>query len=260
MATCKYKAIFSDLDGTLVSFNTHRVPDSAKEAIEELHRRGVKFFISTGRPYTDLKVAEDLPYDGIIALNGAECRWRDGRLVEEHFIDYQDFRTMLKLSNEYSFAICLELNDGFFVNRITPEVIGLATKINHELPVVTDIDAKFREKGCGQLAVYFNEEVQNKLMPLVPGLIASRWMPIFADISVRGVTKASGIRAFVREMGIDISETVALGDGGNDSPMIKAAGLGIAMGNAGDDVKAIADYVTGTVDEDGFATSLRRYF
>ncbi len=254
----KYKAIFSDLDGTLVSFKTHTVPDSTREAIEEAHRKGVKFFISTGRPYTDLKVVENLPYDGVIALNGAECRWRDGRLVEEHFLDYQDFKKMLKFSEEYGFAICLELNDGFFVNKITPEVVGLATKIDHELPIVCDIDAKFQEKGCGQLAVYFNEELQNKLMPKLPGLIASRWMPIFADVSVRGVTKASGIRAFAKEMNIDISETISFGDGGNDIPMIEVAGLGVAMGNAGDDVKAAADYITDDVDMDGFANAIHK--
>ncbi|MED9899909.1 MAG: HAD family hydrolase [Bacteroidales bacterium] len=255
----KYKAIFSDLDGTLVSFKTHKVPESAKQAIEEARRKGVKFFISTGRPYTDLKVAEDLPYDGVVALNGAECRWRDGRLVEEHYLDYEDFKKMMKFSDEYGFAVCLELNDGFFVNKITPEVIGLATKIDHELPIVCDIDAKFREKGCGQLAVYFNEDLQNKLMPELPGLIASRWMPIFADISVRGVTKASGISAFAKEMGISIEETISFGDGGNDIPMIEAAGLGIAMGNASDDVKAAADYITASVDDDGFAAALRKF-
>ena len=96
-------------------------------------------------------------------------------------------------------------------------------------------------------------------MPELPGLIASRWMPIFADISVRGVTKASGISAFAKEMGISIEETISFGDGGNDIPMIEAAGLGIAMGNAGDDVKAAADYITASVDDDGFAAALRKF-
>lgn len=255
----KYKAIFSDIDGTLVSFETHQVPQATKEAVEEAHRRGIKFFIATGRPYTDLKVVESLPYDGVIALNGAECRWRDGRIVERHFMNYADFRKILDMSEEYGFAVCLELNDGFFVNRITPEVVGLATKIDHDLPVVCDIDAMFREKGCGQLAVYFDKALQDKLMPKVPALDASRWMPIFADVSIKGVTKASGIQAFVREMGISVEETVSFGDGGNDIPLLQGAGFGIAMGNAGEDAKAAADHITGTVDEGGFADAMRKF-
>ena len=60
-------------------------------------------------------------------------------------------------------------------------------------------------------------------------------------------------------MGISIEETISFGDGGNDIPMIEAAGLGIAMGNASDDVKAAADYITASVDDDGFAAALRKF-
>ena len=93
-------------------------------------------------------------------------------------------------------------------------------------------------------------------MKRVPALIASRWHPCFADVNPRGVTKASGIASFAREMGIGIDETVAFGDGGNDVPMLEAAGLGVAMGNASDEVKARAGYVTASVDDDGLAQAL----
>ena len=61
------------------------------------------------------------------------------------------------------------------------------------------------------------------------------------------------------KLGIDISETMAFGDGGNDISMLKAAGTSVAMGNALDKVKANASYVTTSVDEDGIANALRHF-
>lgn len=60
-------------------------------------------------------------------------------------------------------------------------------------------------------------------------------------------------------MGIGIDETISFGDGGNDIPLIKAASLGVAMGNAGEELKAVAGYVTASVDEDGFAAALHKF-
>ena len=66
------KAIFLDVDGTLISFKTHRVPASALDALREAHARGVQLFIATGRAAADLADLEAIPYDGVAALNGAD--------------------------------------------------------------------------------------------------------------------------------------------------------------------------------------------
>ena len=252
----KYKAAFFDIDGTLVSFRTHSVPVSALEALERARRAGMRIFISTGRPYADMEPVKMVPYDGAVALNGADCRWRDGRVVEKHLIDYKDFRILYEAGLEMDFAVGLELDEGIFVNKVTPPVLELAEAIAHPVPTVCDIDALFREKGCAQMCVYFTSEVEAEVMRRVPNLIASRWLPCFADVDPKGVTKASGIEAFAREMGISVAETVAFGDGGNDTPMLVAAGLGVAMGNASDSVKSQADYITSSVDDDGIARAL----
>ena len=77
----RFKALFFDVDGTLVSFRTHRVPDSAREALCEAHERGVKLYIATGRAAKDLEVLEGIPCDGVVALNGSHCVAGDGRTV-----------------------------------------------------------------------------------------------------------------------------------------------------------------------------------
>ena len=93
-AKVNYKAVFTDIDGTLVSFKTHKVPQSAIDALQAAHEKGITLIISTGRPFTDLKEVVSLPYDGVISLNGADCRWRDGSVIEQYKIQYDDFLLM----------------------------------------------------------------------------------------------------------------------------------------------------------------------
>ena len=120
------RAIFLDVDGTLISFRTHEVPVSAVEALCRARERGVRLFIATGRAVTDLELLEPIPYEGVVALNGAECILRDGRVVVRHPIPREEFERALELSDEWDFPVGLELNEGIFVNRVTPVVEELA--------------------------------------------------------------------------------------------------------------------------------------
>ena len=92
-----------------------------------------------------------------------------------------------------------------------------------------------------------------------PECVSSRWSPLMADINMRGVTKASGMDVFLRHYGIDRSRSMAFGDGGNDVAMLRAAGAGVAMGNACDEALAAADYVTASVDDDGIRRALEHF-
>lgn len=251
-----YNALFFDVDGTLVSFNTHCVPDSAAAVLRTVHSRGVKLFIATGRPFSDLHEVEMLPYDGVVALNGSDCRWRDGRVVEQHRISYEDFKMMLAASEEFGFALGFELDSGIFVNKVTPVVREVAETIAHPVPAVRDLAELYAKNGCCQMCAYFTPDVEAQVMRRVPSLVATRWHPRFTDVNPIGISKATGVAAFVREMDISVAQIAAFGDGGNDIEMLRAAGVGVAMGNAGAEVQAAADYVTAAVDEDGIAIAL----
>ena len=87
----------------------------------------------------------------------------------------------------------------------------------------------------------------------------SRWYPAFFDMNSKGLSKADGIAAAIAEFGIAREETMAFGDGGNDSEMLRYAGTGVAMGNSDDSVKSCADYVTLSVDEDGISHAVRHF-
>ena len=91
--------------------------------------------------------------------------------------------------------------------------------------------------------------------PLRDGPLAS----CFVDVTAKGNTKRNGIDQIIRHFGIKLEETMAFGDGGNDISMLRHAGIGVAMGNANNDVKAASNYTTTSVDEDGIANALK-YF
>lgn len=253
------KAIFLDVDGTLVSFSTHKVPVSALEALRRVHESGVRIIIATGRASTDLNEISAVPYDAVVALNGAECVLRDGTEVSVHPIPREDFIKSLALSGKYGFPLALETRDGVQVDRMSPEVMEVARTVAHPVPEVVNIRDAFHASKCCQMCFYCSPDVEKEVMAQLPGLSASRWHPLFADINVRGVDKGTGMAEFARHYRFGISETMAFGDGGNDIPMLRAAGIGIAMGSASEEVREAADYVTGPVDDDGIRNALLRF-
>lgn len=86
------KAIMLDVDGTLVSFETHKILQSSVEALKKIHDRGIRIVIATGRAAGDLHEIAAVPYDGIIALNGADCVLLDGTVIKRHIIPKDDFK------------------------------------------------------------------------------------------------------------------------------------------------------------------------
>ena len=252
------KALFLDVDGTLVSFRTHAVPPSAREALLRAHERGVRIFIATGRPAAILAPLQGIPYEGVVAVNGARTRMGD-EVIGAHPIPRAAFERSLALSEQYGFSISLELEEGIFVNRHSPAVEELARLVALPIPPESDLRDLFERYTCYQMCFYFDTETELRVMPQLPELTASRWYPFFADVNACGVDKAVGMKEIAARCGFSLGETMAFGDGGNDVGMLRAAGIGIAMGNACDEAKAAADYITEDIDDDGLLRALRHF-
>lgn len=252
------KAIFLDIDGTLVSFRTHRVPQSALEAIREVRRQGVKVFIATGRPRPFINNVEEVGCDGIISVNGACVTLADGTHLAHELIPRADIRRMVEHQRTENIPVVYASATDAFVSHLDDRVRGVFTHLDIPLPAVRPAETAL-DMDVMQLIAFFTTEQESGIMAdTLQGCAAVRWHPHFADCVRRGTDKASGVDSVLRHYGLDLSEAMAFGDGGNDIGMLSHVGWGVAMGNASEAVKAAARIVTASVDEDGIAQVLRR--
>ena len=254
------KALFFDVDGTLVSFNTHRIPQSAVDALAEAKRRGAMVFISTGRPMRLINNLDAIQHlvDGYITANGACCSM-GGETIACREIPNPEARALIGAAGRDGFSMLVVgesrltvVNDGADVDRYFRQMLDVSDL--GEGTALADVLAE----RIVQLTPIIDEAAERRLMPLLPSCVSARWFPAFTDITARGADKGTALMTVAAHLGIDREDTVAFGDGGNDKSILQAAGTGVAMGNAPDDVKAVADYVTASVDEDGIARALEQ--
>lgn len=252
------KAIFFDIDGTLVSFNTHEVPGMAVKAIKELREKGIKVFIATGRHFSAINNLGDLQFDGYVTLNGGYC-FSGEHVIYKHHLPKEDIHKLLDyLEYEDSFPCIFVRENSSVMNFENEETEHVFTMLNFPHPPVGDL-RKAAEDDIYQLIAFFNEVQERKVMNFMQGCEATRWYPSFADVVPAGSSKRIGIDKIIEHFGISLNETMAFGDGGNDIAMLEHAGIGIALGNASDEVKQFADYVTTSVDDDGVVNALRHF-
>lgn len=253
------KAIFFDIDGTLVSFKTHRISPGVLDGLRRVQEKGVKLFIATGRHWKSIGLAADaFPFDGCITVNGQYCFAGD-QVFRDVPIAPSVIRRQVELLEE-SGAPCLFLDrEGTLYVNPGPVADVFPHQLALPLPEPTPLRQVLGRDIYQMTAFYTKEEEQAAGEHFFPGLEVMRWHPAFVDVIAPDGGKDRGIDAVIQHYGFDLSETMAFGDGENDLPMIRHAHIGVAMGNADDFVKSQADYVTDTVDEDGILTALDRF-
>lgn len=257
----KKYALFFDIDGTLVSFKTHQIPPSTIFALTQAKANGHRVFISTGRPpliITNLGAIHHL-IDGYVTINGALC-FIGEEIVRCKEIDPDEARLVVGDAEEKNYGVIVVGERDVAVFDPIGEVDrGFRQELAVEnLNQAKPMDVVLKQRIL-QLTPFFTEDYEQELMARIPGCTSGRWNPAFTDITAKGADKGEGILAMAAHWGIDSQNTMAFGDGGNDSSMIKKAGVGVAMGNALDSLKQEANYTTTSVDEDGILNALRHF-
>lgn len=250
------KAAFFDIDGTLLSFNTHRVSEGTVRAFGILHRNGVHTFISSGRPMV-LIPPMPVGFEAYITMNGGLVFLNDsGRTtLSSNPIPDSDRDAWVNFARRNNLCTMTFTADGMMASQVNETGNALRNQLEFQMPPVVDIE-RFRDTTSYQLIAIMPSGLDGRVGELMPHCRLPRWHPAFTDIVAAGNSKAVGMEAICRHYGIRQEETIAFGDGGNDIEMLQWAGIGIAMGNADDSVKRHADLVTDDVDHEGIEKAI----
>lgn len=253
------RALFFDIDGTLVSFETHSIPHSTVQALQIAKAKGIRIFISTGRPYALINNLDAIKHliDGYITANGAYC-FVGEKSVSCTPIPANEVEWIINQADAQNFA-CIVVGQKDYTTihpsseseRIFKGLLNVPDLRSH-VPLSLVLSQPIL-----QLTPFISTSQEVQFVSSLQHVESSRWHPDFADFTAKGVNKAKGLREMAASQHIDISETMAFGDGGNDVPILQAAGIGVAMGNASIDVKKAADYTTSSVDDDGIYNALK---
>lgn len=277
MAT-RTKAVFLDVDGTLVD-PAGRVPASAARAVRGARGAGHRVFLCTGRSLAELWPALlGIGFDGLIAAAGAYVE-AGGEVLAHRFLPEGDLRRVVDFFDRRGTDFYLQANDGIYASRATRDHLrrmlletvpdageraaledGLFAFVNainvDDDPFATDIT-----KVIFLRADVTVDEVRTRFagaFDVVPTSVAALG-PNTGEMTIAGLTKASGIEILTAHLGIDRDDTLAIGDGYNDVEMLQHVAVGIAMGNAPREIREVADEVTASADEDGIALAFRRH-
>lgn len=251
------KAAFFDIDGTLLSFTTHRVSPGTVRAFDRLHRAGVRTFLSTGRP--DVLIPEmPVSFEAKITMNGGLVFSPEQTLLSNPIPD-AELKAWLDLAKDKHLCTMVFTEKNMFLTQPNEVGLKLRNQLEFEMPPVVDID-QMRNHTAYQIIAIMPGEMDEEVGRLLPHCRLPRWHPYFTDIVAHDNSKARGMEAICRHFGIGQSETLAFGDGANDIEMLEWAGIGVAMGNADDSVKAHADRITTDVDNEGIENIVNQLF
>lgn len=248
------KAVFFDIDGTLVNYKTHVICDSTLAALRALRAQGVKLFVATGRPLKGTAFLKDIfDFDGFLALTGSYCADRDGVFFTKKMS--MDTRTrFMDYLESHNLAGIMETADRYVYTEINDRV---RTVMNRELPPAEN--CRDLAEDVFQMIAFVDADEQAGLMAQMHDCTAFRWSEGAIDLTLKTGGKRAGITAVLEKYGISRADTMAFGDGGNDCDMLEFVGTGVAMGNAADAAKAAADYVADDVEHDGIFKALKHF-
>ena len=264
------KVLLIDVDGTLVDYENN-LPASAVDAIRKARAAGHKVYICTGRSRAEVyQNIWDIGLDGMIGGNGSYVE-DGGQVVMHQCIPAEESRRIVDWLHSRKLEFYLESNNGLFASE------------NFETAGQSAMQEYTRRKGrpgADELTVrdafpdmIFGGELYrddlNKVSYLLgsyqdfldareafPEMQHNTWggagaTALFGDMGVKGINKAHAIDVLLRHLGAKQEDTIAFGDAKIDIPMLEYCAYGVAMGSGGEEIRAMADYVTDDVDKDG---------
>ncbi|MGC8560435.1 MAG: HAD family hydrolase [Phycisphaerae bacterium] len=255
----------SDVDGTLLQ-QDKSISRRTLEAVNAVRSQGIGFTVISGRPPHGMKfLIESLALTRpLAALNGALIFWPNMSILQATTLEADAAAGAAEIIIEYGLELWLyTVTDWLVTDRQSP-------RVRHEVSVVGHEPELFRPGGALPLGITKVLGVSDD-HPLVERceaaviaklgnrVSASRSQPHYLDVTARRADKGRGLAELLAIAGVAPAATAVIGDGPNDIPMFKLAGLSIAMGNGSESVRSAATFTTAANTDDGFARAVDRY-
>lgn len=262
------KLLVLDIDGTLTNSRKEITPRT-KQALFDIMGRGHIVMLASGRPTPGLKRYEEeleLKQRGgyLLSFNGAKVtRCSDGKVIYQKKMPRECIAGLYEFACQHDCGI-ITYDSDIISGRRLDKYISLEARINgmrlKEAENFTDYVAFDVNKCLMTAEPEAAAEYAELLAKQYEGVLnVSRSEPFFIEIMAKGVDKAETLSGIIEDIGIRYEDTICCGDGFNDRTMIEYAALGVAMANAQPEVKAAADYITSSNDEDGIAEVIDKF-
>ncbi|HDR7717262.1 Cof-type HAD-IIB family hydrolase [Bacillus albus] len=254
-----YKVVFFDVDGTLLSEIDRSMHESTKEAIQRLIEKGIHVVVTTGRPYSLCAQFKEMGIHTIISANGAHIKCGE-TVIHKSVLSSEIVHDISEFAELHGHSISY-FTEGFAMNGIASNservIQALSETLNLEKYPEKSRDLS-EEIYC--LCLYADEIEAQKFIKRYSALTFDRFHGYVINVlEDKKVSKLTAIQKVLDHLNICKSEAIAFGDGGNDIEMLQYVGLGIAMGNSGEELKTRADFVTKKASEGGILCALEKF-
>lgn len=276
----KIKVIVLDIDGTLVN-SKKQITDKTKASLLDAQNKGIKLILASGRPTTGMMhLAHELDmhkhHGLLISFNGSQVvDCESHKILFNQTMPIEDTQKLLEHLKKFDVIPMVIKDDYIYVTDVYNCFISLKDNPNFNIVQYESRDGGFKLCETDDLAT-FTDFPQNKILvagnpeylienhkamrePFVNTLNSMFTSSMYYEYTALGIDKAKALDFVLNPLGITREEVISFGDGLNDIPIIRYAGLGVAMGNAVSGLKDIANEITLSNDEDGIAYTLNKY-
>ncbi|MBP2000538.1 Cof subfamily protein (haloacid dehalogenase superfamily) [Paenibacillus shirakamiensis] len=252
-----YKLIAIDIDDTLI--NDHKeVTPATQQALEDAVKAGVVVTLATGRAYASAnKIARQTGLNvPIITYQGALVKnLLDEKVLYERYMPIDAARKLFQYCIEHDLHLQTYIDDKLYAREENQKLKDYAGLNNTQYHIEPDFEKLIAQPTPKMLIIdepaYLDELIPVFKELLGDGVHITKSKPNFLEFMHKEGTKGAALTFLADHFGCDLSETIAIGDSWNDHEMLEVAGLGVAMGNAIQPLKELADYITASNNEDG---------
>ena len=257
------KMIATDIDGTILKYN-YEFNQPVIDCIKNLSAHNIPVVLVTGRMHGAAKIVADKLdlKTPIISYQGGLIKDGD-KVLYEKIIDPATAKKIINWGKSNNIHLQVYINDNLYVEHDNDTIKRYI--LQSGLPYITGSFDNLDLNGVNKiLAIDYNDSEKvsrwvEYLQHEYPDLYIVKSTPYFCEISNKEATKACALEYLRNHWGLKKEEIMTIGDQNNDIVLLKAGGLAVAMGNATDELKACADYVTDTIDNDGFVKAVEKF-